>query len=309
MTVWVDELVDYGWRLGPSCHLLADTRDELHDFAGRLGLRRSWFQDKPRLWHYDLTAGRRVAAVALGAIEMDRRASVLRAGKRDGDNQSVPSRDLPDDGVADVDAGTIDDAGLSDVLSSVDEHEGPLTDTQMDILREFFAADAANDRDLRALLAQYRFEPSVIASLLGALHADDDLRGHIAIIASLRSDDRLPSADQAWEKLRLDIVNATDVGRAIGLIERNRRSIERAIRAPLEAQLEQREEQITRQAFASGELSVAFSAVRREMAGSSDDLPTATPAWAGGVWRQSAAWRPISARDANGSMTEGGAIT
>jgi hypothetical protein len=26
--VYVDMLIDYGWRLGPSCHLLADTEED-----------------------------------------------------------------------------------------------------------------------------------------------------------------------------------------------------------------------------------------------------------------------------------------
>jgi len=49
-------------------HLTADTKDELHTFAARLGLQRRWFQDKPRgLWHYDVTAPKRALAVRLGA--------------------------------------------------------------------------------------------------------------------------------------------------------------------------------------------------------------------------------------------------
>lgn len=83
MTVWVDDLRDYGWRLGPSCHMTADTREELHDFARRIGMRRSWFQDKPRLWHYDLTASRRAAAIRLGAVELDIRESMARIRQRE----------------------------------------------------------------------------------------------------------------------------------------------------------------------------------------------------------------------------------
>jgi hypothetical protein len=30
-------------------HLRADTREELHAFAGRIGLQRTWFQDRSRL--------------------------------------------------------------------------------------------------------------------------------------------------------------------------------------------------------------------------------------------------------------------
>lgn len=52
-------------------HLTADTQDELHAFAARLGLRRSYFQDKPRgLWHYDVTKGKREQALRLGAVPM-----------------------------------------------------------------------------------------------------------------------------------------------------------------------------------------------------------------------------------------------
>jgi hypothetical protein len=77
MTVWVDPLRDWGWRLGPSCHLMADSREELHVFAARIGLRRSWFQDK-LMFHYDLTAARRAAAVRAGALELDWHEAVLR---------------------------------------------------------------------------------------------------------------------------------------------------------------------------------------------------------------------------------------
>jgi len=37
-------------------HLVSDSSvDELHDFAQRIGLKREWFQDKPRSPHYDMT--------------------------------------------------------------------------------------------------------------------------------------------------------------------------------------------------------------------------------------------------------------
>ncbi|QIS16897.1 DUF4031 domain-containing protein [Nocardia arthritidis] len=92
MSVYVDQLIDYGEtarkrRLPDTrwCHLTADTRQELHRFAARIGLRRTWFQDpvvsgkpwpaKPgsphaRMWHYDLTPGKRAAAIRAGAIEI-----------------------------------------------------------------------------------------------------------------------------------------------------------------------------------------------------------------------------------------------
>jgi hypothetical protein len=58
------------------CHLWADSPDELHEMAQRIGMRRSWFQDKKgrsRLGidfpHYDLVPSRRARAVRLGAQE------------------------------------------------------------------------------------------------------------------------------------------------------------------------------------------------------------------------------------------------
>jgi hypothetical protein len=82
MAAWVDDLRDRGWRLGPSCHLFADTVEELHAFAAVVGLRPGWFQDRPGLWHYDLTSRRRARAVAMGAVEMGDRESVRRAAAR-----------------------------------------------------------------------------------------------------------------------------------------------------------------------------------------------------------------------------------
>lgn len=33
MAVYVDSLVNYGWKYGPSCHMMADTLEELHEMA------------------------------------------------------------------------------------------------------------------------------------------------------------------------------------------------------------------------------------------------------------------------------------
>jgi len=76
--IYVDPLMDHGWRLGPSCHLFADpgNMDALHAFALRVGLQRRWFQDHWRMPHYDLTASRRAVAVRLGAKELSRRETV-----------------------------------------------------------------------------------------------------------------------------------------------------------------------------------------------------------------------------------------
>ncbi len=76
--IWVDPLSDRGWALGQSSHLFADTRQELDEFALRLGLRKVWYQDHPRHPHFDLTASKRGLAVRLGAVELSTRDSLLR---------------------------------------------------------------------------------------------------------------------------------------------------------------------------------------------------------------------------------------
>jgi hypothetical protein len=75
MSVYVDDLTvslkNRNWPYSHSCHLVADTVEELHYFAGRMRLKPAWFQDKPELPHYDLTKGMRKYAVSLGAIEIN----------------------------------------------------------------------------------------------------------------------------------------------------------------------------------------------------------------------------------------------
>ena len=76
MSVYVDEMIpcvkSAKWHYDQSCHLVADSVEELHYFAGRMMLKPAWFQDKPELPHYDLTTGMRKYAISLGAIEINR---------------------------------------------------------------------------------------------------------------------------------------------------------------------------------------------------------------------------------------------
>jgi hypothetical protein len=83
MTVYVDHAFAYGeWgRWSGGGHLQADTTEELHAFADRMGMRREWFQSKPSRTendHYDLTEKGRALALELGAIAEDRRAGTRR---------------------------------------------------------------------------------------------------------------------------------------------------------------------------------------------------------------------------------------
>lgn len=71
MTVYVDdECIE--WRGKVWCHMVADTPDELHVFAARIGLRRAWFQSKSVYPHYDVTLSVRSKALQLGAVLADR---------------------------------------------------------------------------------------------------------------------------------------------------------------------------------------------------------------------------------------------
>ena len=83
MSAYVDPLFKVpagrgAWKWGEACHLVADSLDELHAFAKRLGLAGEWFQARKGAPHYDLTAGRRILAVKFGAKELTAREMVER---------------------------------------------------------------------------------------------------------------------------------------------------------------------------------------------------------------------------------------
>lgn len=72
MAVYVDDLRRFPTKIAcfkmGSCHMTADTLDELHAMAARIGLKREWFQDHHLAPHYDLTGSRRVDALQAGCI-------------------------------------------------------------------------------------------------------------------------------------------------------------------------------------------------------------------------------------------------
>jgi hypothetical protein len=80
--VYVDGLMNFSTESSPRCfhaghcHMYADTLEELHAMADKIGLWRSWFQDSPSLQHYDLTPSKRQMAIRAGAVAQDRRAAV-----------------------------------------------------------------------------------------------------------------------------------------------------------------------------------------------------------------------------------------
>ena len=71
MTVYVDTMkAPFGRMI--MCHMFADTDEELHAMADRIGVARKWFQQPPKAsWkHYDIALSKRKLAIAFGAEEM-----------------------------------------------------------------------------------------------------------------------------------------------------------------------------------------------------------------------------------------------
>jgi hypothetical protein len=68
MAVYVDD-ARIRWRGRRWSHLVADTAEELHEAARRLGLRREWAQEGGRTLHYDLPDELRARAIELGVAE------------------------------------------------------------------------------------------------------------------------------------------------------------------------------------------------------------------------------------------------
>lgn len=76
MTIYVDPSI-WPFRGQMYCHMMTDGPvEELHRFADKIGLRRSWFQNKPGIPHYDLSPRKRKIAVAKGAVEVTGREMV-----------------------------------------------------------------------------------------------------------------------------------------------------------------------------------------------------------------------------------------
>lgn len=81
MTVYVDTMkASYG-RM-KMCHMYADTLDELHAMAERLGVRR-YFQAPPKASHphYDISLGKKAEAMRQGAVEITMKAGLHYAAK------------------------------------------------------------------------------------------------------------------------------------------------------------------------------------------------------------------------------------
>lgn len=93
MAVYVDNarIPFRGWLM---CHMFADSLDELHAMAQRLGLKRSWFQRGSVLAHYDVCLTKRARALRLGAVAVDTewvRARIRQVREKEGRGVTAPA--------------------------------------------------------------------------------------------------------------------------------------------------------------------------------------------------------------------------
>lgn len=63
------------------CHMMADTLEELHDFAKIVGIDPRLFHRSASYPHYDITLEMRILVIAYGAIDADRK-TIIMCGKK-----------------------------------------------------------------------------------------------------------------------------------------------------------------------------------------------------------------------------------
>lgn len=78
MSVYLDRSRNVFGRM-IMCHMIADTPEELHTMAGRIGMEHRWFQAPPKasFWHYDVSLSKRTLAIMAGAIDCERNDFIL----------------------------------------------------------------------------------------------------------------------------------------------------------------------------------------------------------------------------------------
>jgi len=82
MSVYVDT-ARHPFRGYVMCHMIADSLEELHAMADRIGMERRWFQAPPKASHphYDIPESKRARAIRFGAREVCQRAGLHYAAR------------------------------------------------------------------------------------------------------------------------------------------------------------------------------------------------------------------------------------
>lgn len=84
MTVYVDDMrAKFGRMI--MCHMLADSDDELHAMACKIGVARRWWQSPQNTSgsHYDIALSKRDLAIRVGAVQITwRQAGAMNARRR-----------------------------------------------------------------------------------------------------------------------------------------------------------------------------------------------------------------------------------
>lgn len=76
MTVYVDDMkAEFSPTHRPGMtyvmsHMIADTEEELHAMADRIGVNRKWYQDHGYRGHYDITQSKKALAIKYGAVQI-----------------------------------------------------------------------------------------------------------------------------------------------------------------------------------------------------------------------------------------------
>lgn len=60
-------------------HLAADSLDELHEFAAKIGVKKCWYHNHRLVPHYDVNETQRLTAIDNGAVPMGTKEIILRA--------------------------------------------------------------------------------------------------------------------------------------------------------------------------------------------------------------------------------------
>lgn len=74
--------------------MVADDTNELHEFAKKLGLKRSWYQTSASYPHYDITTTNRSKALLLGAQLGSRKKIIECAKKLKIEQNSIPKTNI-----------------------------------------------------------------------------------------------------------------------------------------------------------------------------------------------------------------------